>query len=207
MIEKNNTPTGTSKGSGAQPADAVQKVKEDAGAALETAKSELAHLKTEAETQAASIAEEAKAEIGHLADKAKGMATEHKDVFAGEVDNVASAVGKVASELEANQSATAGYARTVADTVNRFSETLKTNDVEQLLHMAEDFGRRQPAAFAGVMAIAGFAASRFLIASAQRRARSDAADMPAHGSDYSAAAGGSLDTARRDGSGSMRGGV
>ena len=201
MIEKKNTPTGTSWDSGTQPADAAQKVKQDAGAALETAKSELGHLRSEAEAQAASIAEEAKAEVGRLADKAKGMASEHKEVLAGEVDNVAHAVEKVASELEANQSATAGYVRTVSDTVTRFSETLRTNDVDQLLRMAEDFGRKQPAAFAGVMAIAGFAASRFVRASANRRPRAGANDGA-----YSSAAGGYDSAARTEVSGSTMGG-
>jgi hypothetical protein len=47
--------------------------------------------------------------------------------------------------------------------------------------MVQDFGRRQPAAFMGAMALMGFAASRFLMASAQRQAPASL------GEDYSGA--------------------
>jgi hypothetical protein len=36
------------------------------------------------------------------------------------------------------------------------------------MQIAQDFGRRQPAAFLGAAALLGFAASRFLLASAKR---------------------------------------
>jgi hypothetical protein len=187
MIEKNTDPTVTGAGRTVLPAETEQRLKNDAGALVDAAKSELSQLKTEAETQAGALAEEAKAEFGKVAEKAKGLASEQKDMIADQVDGVAQAVSKVAGELEASDATTAGYARTVADSVNKFSETLKTKDVDQLLQMAEDFGRKQPAAFAGVMAIAGFAASRFLLASAQRREETDASKPVTYGdSSYAA---------------------
>jgi hypothetical protein len=126
-------------------------------------------LKDEATTQASAVADEAKAEIGKLADKAKGMAAEQKEFVAGQIGSVADAVQKVAGELEANDATTAGYARTIADTVTSFSDTVKNKDVDELLSMAEDFGKKQPVAFMGAAALLGFAASRFLLASANRR--------------------------------------
>jgi cell division septum initiation protein DivIVA len=158
--------TGTT---GLIPPKAEQRLKDDAGALLDTARAELAGLKDEATTQASAVADEAKAEIGKLADKAKGMAAEQKEFVAGQIGSVADAVQKVAGELEANDATTAGYARTIADTVTSFSDTVKNKDVDELLSMAEDFGKKQPVAFMGAAALLGFAASRFLLASANRR--------------------------------------
>ena len=56
----------------------------------------------------------------------------------------------------------------LADGASRISETVRDNDVDAILSMAQDFGRKQPAAFVGAAALLGFAASRFLLASAKR---------------------------------------
>jgi hypothetical protein len=148
--------------------EAEDQLKEDAGAALETAKSEAGKIASEVQAQAGAVMDEAKSELGKVAAKAKGMAAEQKELVADQIDSVAQAVDKVAGELEANNAATAGYARTFADTVNTFSDNVKNKDVDELLSMAEDFGRRQPAAFMAAAALAGFAASRFLVASQRR---------------------------------------
>jgi hypothetical protein len=149
---------------------------------MEAAKKEIRTVKAEAEAQAGAVVEQAKQEIGKVAEKAKGMASEQKEFIASQVDDVAQAVSRVAGELEGN-SAIGGYARTVADTVQNFSETIRNKDVDELLSMAQDFGRRQPVAFMGAMALMGFAASRFLMASARRY------PMPASMSDQYTGAG------------------
>lgn len=79
-------------------------------------------------------------------------------------------MSRVAAELGDKQSPTSGYARTLADGLQDFSRTVSERDVDSLMGLAEDFGRRQPAAFMGAAALAGFVASRFLMASGQRRA-------------------------------------
>jgi phage host-nuclease inhibitor protein Gam len=178
---KNPTTTGYEEprtGGSVLPSEAERRLKEDAGAVVEAAKQEFGTVKAEAEAQAGAVVEQAKHEIGKAAEKAKGMATEQKEFIAHQVDDVAQAVNKVAGELEMNNAAIGGYARTVADTVTNFSETIKNKDVDELLGMAQDFGRRQPAAFMGAMALMGFAASRFIMASAQRNR------MPAMGDQY-----------------------
>jgi hypothetical protein len=48
-------------------------------------------------------------------------------------------------------------------------KTIEDRDVDDLLGMTQDFGRRQPVAFLGAAALAGFVASRFALASAHRR--------------------------------------
>jgi phage host-nuclease inhibitor protein Gam len=168
---KNPTTTGyedPKTGGSVLPSEAERRLKEDAGAAMETAKNEFSAVKHEAEAQAGAVVEQAKQEIGKVAEKAKGMATEQKEFIAHQVEDVAEAVNKVAGELEGSNAAIGGYARTVADTVTNFSETIKNKDVDELLGMAQDFGRRNPAAFMGAMALMGFAASRFIMASARR---------------------------------------
>lgn len=161
-------------GSSVLPPDAERKLKKDAGAAVEAAKEEIRTVTAEAGNQAGAVIEEAKAEIGKVADKAKGMANEQKDYVSQRVEDVAAAVNKVAGELEQSDSTTASYARTVADTVSQFSDTIKNKDVDELLAIAEDFGRKQPAAFMAAAALMGFAASRFLVASSHRRPASTA---------------------------------
>jgi hypothetical protein len=148
------------------PTEAERRLKEDAGAAFEAARREIKTVKAEAEAQAGAVVEQAKEEIGKVAETAKGMASEQKEFLASQVDDVAAAVSKVANELEGNN-AVGGYARTLAETVQNFSETLKNKDIDELLGMAQDFGRRQPVLFMGAMALMGFAASRFIMASAK----------------------------------------
>jgi hypothetical protein len=160
---------GQKSGSGVLPAAAESKLKADAGAVVEEAKAGAAALKTEAEAQISAVADEAKAELGKVAEKAKGMAEEQKQFVSGHIEGVAEAVAKVAGELESNNATTAGYARQLADTVSSFSDTVKNKDVDELLAMAQDFGRRQPAVFMTAAALAGFAASRFILASAKRQ--------------------------------------
>ena len=148
------------------PADAERRLRQDAETIADVARAEAGSVKAEAEAQASALVEEAKAQIGNITDHAKGIVAEQKDIAAGQIHGIASAVDKVARELEGENATVAGYARTVADAANRFGSTMKDKDVDELVAMAEDFARRQPAAFVGIAALAGFAASRFLRASA-----------------------------------------
>src|SRR5688572_14657843 len=149
-------PEKTTTGGSVLPAEAERQLRQDADTAIETAKQEILGIKAEVEDQAGAIADEAKAELGKMADKAKGIATEQKEFVSGQLEGVAEAVNKVAGELEAQNATTAGYARTLADTVTSFSDTIKNKDVDELLAMAQDFGRRQPAVFITAAALAGF---------------------------------------------------
>ncbi len=134
----------------------------------ETAKTDIADLGTEVSQQAAALGEEAKAQVGELADKAKGMAGEQMDLLAEQLGGVSDALQKVAGELETNSQTSAQYVRMVADGAQRLTSTLRDNSVEDVLSIAQDFGRKQPAAFLGLAALLGFAASRFVSASANR---------------------------------------
>ncbi|HHY51427.1 MAG TPA: hypothetical protein GYA10_16970, partial [Alphaproteobacteria bacterium] len=64
---------------------------EDAGQAIEQAKSDLADIGREAEAQIGAVAAETKHQIGKLAEAAKGMAGEQKDLLCEQIDSVAQA--------------------------------------------------------------------------------------------------------------------
>lgn len=112
----------------------------------------------------------ARVEISHATEKAKEAAEGQKDFAAEQVGSIAAAIGKVGDELQQGDQAAVGrYAKQIGSTVQRFADDIKGKDMGQIAGMAEDFGRQNPAAFLGIAALAGFAASRFLTASADRR--------------------------------------
>lgn len=148
----------------------------------DTATRDLADVAGEVKQQASAIGEEAKTQLGEMAhdmaDKARGMAAEQKEMVAGHLSGVASALDRVATELETDGEPTARYARMIADGADKMTSAVADRDVDELLEMAQEFGRRQPAAFLGAAALLGFAASRFVMASAARRTTSIQSSMP-----------------------------
>ena len=76
----------------------------------------------------------------------------------------------MAGELEGKGESSAPYVRMVADGAIKLTSTVRDNNVDDILAIAEDFGRKQPVAFMGAAALLGFVASRFMVASASRRA-------------------------------------
>lgn len=70
---------------------------------------------------------------------------------------------------EQGQDAPARASEQLAGYAERIGDYLTRTDGEQLLHDAEDFGRRQPLATIGLGLVAGLAASRLLKASSSRR--------------------------------------
>lgn len=159
---------GQSQSGSVLPPKAEETLRHDAEAVVETAKHEFDKVKDEATAQASELAEAAKAQIADVTEKAKGLAAEQKDLLAGQIGGVADAMQRVATDLEGQNASSAQYARMIADGAARISDTVKNNDVDAIMAMAQDFGRKQPGAFIGAAALLGFAASRFLLASAKR---------------------------------------
>ena len=145
------------------------RVEADAKGALSSAKKDIAGLGDEA----SAIASEAKHQAGkameHVSHEALNFVDEQKAALCGRIDRVAEATRKVAKELEGEDAATARTAKAIASSIGGIGSTLRDKDVDELVSMATDFGRRQPATFMAAAALAGFAASRFLKASAARR--------------------------------------
>lgn len=175
-----NDPNSISGGDGTISASSAKdRLAADMSGVKQTAKSDIEAIKTEASTQVDALKAEAGEQIDELksqakdqihdaTDKAKTFAGEQKDLAAGQLTGIASALGRVADELQADQSAIAGYTRQIADGIDRFADTVKTRPVDDIVNTAQDFGRKQPVAFLGAAALAGFVASRFIAASAHR---------------------------------------
>lgn len=144
---------------------------------VDTAKHDLDTIGTEVKEQVGNLQEEVKAQIDEVAVKAKSLAADQKDLLATQVTGITAAIDKVATELEGTDATGAGYVRAIASSASKFSSTLANNDVDALLGKAQDFGRQQPAAFAGFAALLGFAASRFVMASAKRVPASTSSPM------------------------------
>lgn len=156
-------------GGGMIPREAEQTLKSDARKIADTAKEDVAGIFEEAKSDLGALADEGKHQIDEATKKAKGFANEQKDGLANHLDGIAQALHKVAAELDGQNAPTAGYAHKIADGVDHITRDLKANDVDGIMRKAEEFGRKQPAAFLAIATVAGFAASRFLRASVERR--------------------------------------
>lgn len=112
-------------------------------------------------------AEAVQEEIKSVGEQAKGMADEQKNAVAANLDGIAGAIRHAADDLDEG-SPGARVTREAAERMSRLAKSLKEHSVGDLIAMAEDFGRRQPVAFLGASALAGFVASRFVRASSHR---------------------------------------
>lgn len=148
----------------------------DANALMDEAKSAAGKVVDEAKEQVESLTDLARSELSDAAHRAKSLAADQKDHIAEQVEGVADALGKAAADLEQQNGPSAQYARLIAENAEKLSDVIRNNDVDQILGMAQDFGRRQPVLFVGAAALLGFAASRFVLASAKRRDEQAAAE-------------------------------
>lgn len=155
--------------------DLEDRVRQDAADLADTARTDLKSVADEVKHEAAALGEEAKAQIAEVTEKAKTMADEQKQLLVDQMSGVSGALDKVAGELEQKGDGTAHYVRMVADGASKLTSTIGDNNVDDILAMAQDFGRKQPVAFMGAAALLGFVASRFVVASASRRAEQSAA--------------------------------
>jgi hypothetical protein len=167
------------------PNELQTKAQSELGAVKETLRDNLDSVRQHAGEDVQSLKEEAQSQLGAATEKAKGFAGEQKDIAATQLSGIAAAITKVADELaQTDQGAVASYARDLASGVGKFADTVQNKNVDELMGIAQDFGRKQPVAFLGAAALAGFVASRFALASAHRR------DNPTEPTTASASTGG-----------------
>jgi hypothetical protein len=162
----------TSNQTGIPKSGSVEKplntLRQDAAAAMDGVRDVAHNVADEAMAEAGEVVERGKEKLAEVADRTKSFAAEQKDLLADQVGGVVDAIKRTADDLESSNGASAGYARAIADNAQKLGSMIRDKDVDQLMHMAQDFGRRQPVAFMGAAALLGFAASRFLRASASR---------------------------------------
>lgn len=149
--------------------DVERRAEQDVATAKDRLQNDVQMAADRAAADAKALKHEAEQQAGKAAEAAKSFAAEQKDFAANQISGIASAISKVAQELESEQGTTARYARDLASSLDRFGQQVRGKNLDELMGEAERFGRTQPLAFLGAAALAGFMASRFAGASAQRR--------------------------------------
>ncbi len=133
--------------------------------ALGRANSVGAQVKTAADhvtDSASDFLDTAKSVASDAGDKIKGAVVTQKDAGADRISGVASVIRRAADDLEEDVPVAAPYIRRVAEEIEDFAGALKTQSLSEIVGAIEDFAHRQPAAFLGIVAFAGFAAVRLL---------------------------------------------
>jgi hypothetical protein len=110
--------------------------------------------------QASGITEQAKA-------KAKEAAHSGQAVAADQLQHLAQGVRRSAENFDDEQAWVRQGLSTAAESLERFSSTLRERDLGDLMREAETVARRHPVAFSAVCAFAGFALMRFLKSSSR----------------------------------------
>jgi F0F1-type ATP synthase membrane subunit b/b' len=120
-------------------------------------------VKAQAKQGAERMAEETRRQTNETVDNQKRAAAEQAGGLAG-------ALRKTGDELNRQQQPyMAHYANRFASSLDRMAGTLRDQDADSLIGQAQDFARRQPGVFLGGAVAAGFALSRFLKSSDDRR--------------------------------------
>ena len=107
-------------------------------------------------------------------DRARSLFEEQQLRAADQVGSVARALHQAASQL--NDENASSYVSRAADQVDRFADTLRSHDLDDLIDQTERFARRQPELFIGGALLLGLAFGRFLKSSGDRRRGDGLAD-------------------------------
>ena len=172
-------PNSSPNGGGLLSPELQTQATSDLNQVTDKAKQDLDAVTQRAAADVREIGHQAKEKVGEATDKAKSFAADQKDLAAGQINGVAAAITKVAQELDgSDQQTVARYARDLAAGLSNMGKTIENKDVDDLMALGQDFGRKQPVAFLGAAALAGFVASRFALASTHRRENKPAAAGP-----------------------------
>jgi hypothetical protein len=85
-----------------------------------------------------------------------------------QVDGIARAIHRAASELEGTSPQLASIVHDAAGTIDNIARSLRESGPADMVQGVSDFARRNPVAFFGASVLAGFAIARFARASAPR---------------------------------------
>jgi len=135
--------------------------------AVTTAKEKAAPLRDEVKQKSGEMLNEAKAAAEQVGEQAKNTLASQKDEAARQLGGLAESLRQTSRQLrQQDQGAIASYSNKVADQIDRASGYLQERNLDDLLHDAEDFARRQPEIFIGGAFTLGLLAARFLRSSA-----------------------------------------
>ncbi|MFC7737302.1 hypothetical protein ACFQX4_15935 [Roseomonas sp. GCM10028921] len=139
---------------------AASRIQAGAGEAAGQVRETLASAADEASTRTEEL-------VGAARERAEGLAEEGKAAAAERASGFATAIRHAADDLEGSSPEIARHVRVAADSVEGISAALRDRSAGQLVQDVTDFARRQPAAFFGVAALAGFALARFARSSSE----------------------------------------
>ena len=114
--------------------------------------------------------------VQNATEAVKSSVTEQKEAAASSLGDLAGALRKAAHESDDGDTSTTRLVEWAADGLERVSTTLRSNDLDGMVHQVQSFARSQPVAFFFAAAAAGFFATRFLKASADSQDRKN--DLP-----------------------------
>jgi ElaB/YqjD/DUF883 family membrane-anchored ribosome-binding protein len=145
--------------------DLKDKATELAGASADTMKA-----------QVADVVEAANDVASQATDKLKNTVSERKGAGADYVGSLADTIRRAAREFDTDLPIAGSYMRKAASQVESVSDSIRTGEYNDVVRSAQDFARRQPTAFLGLAALAGFAVVRFLKSSADSATTSKNSD-------------------------------
>lgn len=109
------------------------------------------------------LKESTKSVANQVSHQAKSTVTEQKDQAVNQLHGVAEALRQTSEHLRRdNKTTVATYSNQVADQIDRMSGYLQDRNLNELMHDAEDFARRQPELFIGGAFTLGLLAARFM---------------------------------------------
>ena len=112
------------------------------------------------------MATEPREQLSELAQSAEHAAEQtigrRKEALASDLGTFAGALRNAAKESGANGPSMGQFAEWAADSLERASSALQTQDLRSMLRAAEDFARKQPVTFFFAAAAVGFLATRFI---------------------------------------------
>lgn len=151
-------PAGT-PGAGKSP---TQQAKDLAGDFKQQASEAAQDATHQVKEKVSDLTEGAKELVSGAGEKLKAAAEDQKNAGADFISGVAGAVRRAASEFDDQIPQAGDYMRRAAAQIDSASDALRRRDLSDLLGGVQDFARRQPTAFLGATALAGFALVRFL---------------------------------------------
>jgi hypothetical protein len=87
----------------------------------------------------------------------KSILSDQKNTMAGELETLAKILHGTGEKLQQNRfDSTSAIAEAGVDRIEKFCDTLRNNDPEELVSQLQDLARRQPAIFLSTALISGF---------------------------------------------------
>jgi hypothetical protein len=131
-------------------------------------------------TQVSGVVDAAKDVASQATDKLKDTVNERKGAGADYVGSLADTIRRAAKEFDTDLPIAGSYMRKAASQVEGVSDSIRSGNFNDVVRNAQDFARRQPTAFLGLAALAGFAVVRFLKSSSDNTHSSSTGSTNAH---------------------------